>query len=276
MRSLLFVLLALLMTAWGTSFPSPQRLGALTMRPFGAASLNSSQKRVSASILHASRRPVSRGPVGGKKGKDRTVRIGGNRVALSATNILIGANIFTFLVTWLYPGMKMRWAKNDRAIRYYGQSYRFLTSLFVHGSAQHVLMNSYSLYNIGPAVEHAFGTLRFVLTYLAAGILANCATFATGSSPLSLGASGCTFGLIGALATYSYRNKAVLGPNADAMLSSLKQVRYFMAMGLCYHQFYFTHHHHHHQVLTSFSLNTYPSPDHAYQPAVRIQHAGHR
>ena len=120
----------------------------------------------------------------------------------------------------------MKLMKNDRAIRYYGQNYRLLTSLFIHGNLQHVLMNSYSLYNIGPAVEYAFGTFRYILTYLASGVIANFLTFSTGSSPLSLGASGCTFGLIGALATYSYRNKKVLGPNAEAMLSSLKQTMF--------------------------------------------------
>lgn len=181
------------------------------------------QYGVSASILQARRRPGSTGPVGGKKGNDRTIKVGRNRVTLSATNVLIAANVVMFVLSWLNPRLQSRLMKNDRAIRYYGQNYRFLTSLFIHGNLQHVMMNSYSLYNIGPAVEHAFGTLRYVLTYLASGLFANFLTYSSGSSPLSLGASGCTFGLIGALATYSYRNKKVLGPNAEAMLSSLKQ-----------------------------------------------------
>lgn len=175
----------------------------------------------SASILNARRRTSY--PVGGKKGPDRTIQLGQNRVALSATNVLIAANVCMFLLSWLNPKLQMRLMKNDRAIRYYRQNYRLFTSLFVHGNLQHVAMNSYSLYNIGPAVEYAFGTLRYILTYLGSGIFANFLTYSTGSSPLSLGASGCTFGLIGALATYSYRNKKVLGPNAEAMLSSLKQ-----------------------------------------------------
>ena len=156
----------------------------------------------SASILNARMRS-SPNPVGGKKGKDRTIRVGQNRVALSATNFLIAANVCMFLLSWLNPRLQMKLMKNDRAIRYYGQNYRLLTSLFIHGNLQHVLMNSYSLYNIGPAVEYAFGTFRYILTYLASGVIANFLTFSTGSSPLSLGASGCTFGLIGALATYS-------------------------------------------------------------------------
>ncbi len=172
-------------------------------------------------VLQARNRP--RYPVGGKRSKHRSVHIGGRRVAISATNVIIATNIVMFLLTSLRPRLKMTLMKSDRAIRYYGQNYRLLTALFVHGNIQHILMNSYSLYNIGPAVENAFGTTRYVLTYLAAGILANCATYISGSSPYSLGASGCTYGLIGALATYCARNRQVLGQGADMMLSSLKQ-----------------------------------------------------
>jgi len=84
-------------------------------------------------------------------------------------------------------------------------------------------MNSYSLYNIGPFAQSSFGAERFVATYLASGLVANVATYATNSSPYSLGASGCTFGLIGALLIYFWRNKRILGPRADQTLSQLKQ-----------------------------------------------------
>ena len=172
-------------------------------------------------VLHARNRP--RYLVGGKRDKDKSVRIGSTRITLSATNVIIAINIAMFLLTTLRPRLKMGLMKSDRAIRYYGQKYRLLTALFIHGNIQHVLMNSYSLYNIGPAVENAFGTARFVLTYLASGLLANFITYTSGSSPYSLGASGCTYGLIGALATYYARNRQILGQGAEMMLNSLKQ-----------------------------------------------------
>ena len=56
-----------------------------------------------------------------------------------------------------------------------------------------------------------FGPERFLSIYLGAGILANTATFIAGSAPYSLGASGSTFGLLGALGTYYYVNRGVLG-----------------------------------------------------------------
>ena len=204
------------------------------LRPLGSSALSSLVRASSSghnrvnrvikgSVFTLQARNTRRYPVGGKKGKDKSVLIGGRRVALSATNLIIAGNIFMFILTSLRPNLKMALMKSDRAIRYYGQNYRLLTALFVHGNIQHILMNSYSLYNIGPAVENAFGTTRYVLTYLASGLLANYATYASGSSPFSLGASGCTYGLIGALATYCARNKRVLGQGADMMLNSLKQ-----------------------------------------------------
>ena len=49
------------------------------------------------------------------------------------------------------------------------------------------------------------------MVYLFSGLLANTSTYLAGTSPYSLGASGSTFGLIGALAAYSYLNRRTLG-----------------------------------------------------------------
>jgi membrane associated rhomboid family serine protease len=104
-----------------------------------------------------------------------------------------------------------------------GQVHRLTTSLFLHGSVQHLLFNSLSLSSIGPEAERMFGSERFLATYLAAGTLANYATFVTGSSPVSLGASGCIFGVIGAFTTHFIRNRRILGRRADQGLESIKR-----------------------------------------------------
>ena len=101
--------------------------------------------------------------------------------------------------------------------------YRLFTGLFCHGSVSHIAINSYSLYQMGPVAERMLGKGRFVFIYLASGVLANLLTFLAGSSPFSLGASGCTFGLVGAFACHFYRNQRVLGASAQAGLQSLKQ-----------------------------------------------------
>ena len=50
--------------------------------------------------------------------------------------------------------------------------------------------NSYSLYNVGPMADKVFGPVRFLAVYLFSGICANVITYALGTSPASLGASG--------------------------------------------------------------------------------------
>jgi rhomboid protease GluP len=147
---------------------------------------------------------------------------------LDATNIIIGVNVAVFVLTKGIlgvggnPMLLRKLMKINRAIEY-GQSYRLLTAIFCHGSFYHLGMNCYSLTSLGPMAERAFGTDRFVMTYLLSGVLANLATFFLGISPMSLGASGCTFGLIGAFATHFYRNKRFLGARAEQGLESIKR-----------------------------------------------------
>jgi membrane associated rhomboid family serine protease len=223
LRTLLSILLCLLGLLPATCALRPVKSGALSTFSLYFGRDRGVTTRATSSVFVLNARKRSRYPVGGKRGGNRNVRIGGRIITVSATNIIIATNIVMFLLTTLRPRLKMSLMKSDRAIRYYGQNYRLLTALFVHGNIQHILMNSYSLYNIGPAVENAFGTTRYVLTYLASGLLANFVTYTSGSSPYSLGASGCTYGLIGALATYCARNRHILGQGADMMLNSLKQ-----------------------------------------------------
>ena len=134
--------------------------------------------------------------------------IGG--VEVTVTNILIALNIAAFLAIKKFPNLCSKFMKFDRAIAR-GQTYRLFTSVFVHEAIYHVGANSYSLYQIGPMADKVFGSARFLSTYLFAGIMANIATYVLKTSPASLGASGCTFGIIGAFSTHFYRNRAVFG-----------------------------------------------------------------
>jgi membrane associated rhomboid family serine protease len=158
----------------------------------------------------------------------QSIRIGNTRIPITATNIIIAINIFMYSITKGFFGFfESRYRLNglmkiNRAVSM-GQTYRLFTALFCHGSPAHLAINSYSLYNMGPSAERMFGTGRYVLIYLATGVLANFMTFATGNSPFSLGSSGCTFGLIGAFACHFYRNRRILGPSAQAGLQSIKQ-----------------------------------------------------
>jgi membrane associated rhomboid family serine protease len=80
-----------------------------------------------------------------------------------------------------------------------GQYYRLLTSTFLHFGIIHLALNMVALYMLGPALEQAFGQLRFAATYLLSGLGGAALSYAFGPQyELAAGASGAVFGLFGA------------------------------------------------------------------------------
>lgn len=74
------------------------------------------------------------------------------------------------------------------------------TNMFLHGGWLHLILNMWTLWLFGPAVEDRLGVLRYVIFYLACGVLASIthAVFNPSSSEPALGASGAIAGLLGA------------------------------------------------------------------------------
>lgn len=139
---------------------------------------------------------------------------------LSSTNAILWSNILVYVACQIFPSITDVLMKNDRLISR-GQTYRLLTCCFAHGSLYHIGCNLYSLYNMGPQAERLFGSSRFLSIYLMSGLIANMGTFLAHTSPYSLGASGCVFGIIGAFGMFYYRNKKVLGQSSDIALQSI-------------------------------------------------------
>lgn len=67
----------------------------------------------------------------------------------------------------------------------------------------------YIIYNL--QTEKLYGVKDTLLIYALAGVLTNVITFATGTSPIALGASGSAYGLLGAMGAYFYVNRKALG-----------------------------------------------------------------
>jgi len=78
----------------------------------------------------------------------------------------------------------------------------FLTSTFLHGGFLHVILNMWTLWIFGPALEDRLGPARFAALYLLAGIAASIthAVFNAWSPTPVLGASGAIAGIIAAYA----------------------------------------------------------------------------
>ena len=74
-----------------------------------------------------------------------------------------------------------------------------LTNTFMHAGIVHLAVNMWTLWLFGRPLEDAFGSLRFLLFYLACGALASLAhlAFNLGSGIPALGASGAIAGVLG-------------------------------------------------------------------------------
>ena len=95
-----------------------------------------------------------------------------------------------------------------------GEWYRLVTPMFLHLSITHIALNSLALYFVGPAVEQAFGTPRFVAMYLTCGFTGSVASYVLGSCAGGAGASGAIFGILGVLLVYTYRRRSNAVMNA--------------------------------------------------------------
>lgn len=109
-----------------------------------------------------------------------------------------------------------------------GELWRLWTVTLVHAPITvmpfHLLFNMYALWLAGPFVERLYGRgamLGFYLVFAAAG---SVATFAFGSSPGGVGASGAIFGLFGLLFTASRVHRPVLDRQSRAFLGQLGMI----------------------------------------------------
>lgn len=80
-----------------------------------------------------------------------------------------------------------------------------LTAMFLHGSWSHILGNMVFLWAFGPEIEDSMNSLRYLVFYLAGGVVAMLAQVAVSPSSTvpNLGASGAIAAVMGAfLVTY--------------------------------------------------------------------------
>jgi membrane associated rhomboid family serine protease len=75
----------------------------------------------------------------------------------------------------------------------------FLTNMFLHGGWLHLILNMWTLYLFGPAVEDRLGSGRYLVFYVICGLVASFAhaIFNPTSTVPALGASGAISGVLG-------------------------------------------------------------------------------
>jgi rhomboid protease GluP len=99
----------------------------------------------------------------------------------------------------------------------YGEWWRLLVPIFLHGGLLHFAFNSMALLQLGPLVEEEYGTERFTFIYLMSGLLGNVVSqglrllgIVPTGNVVTVGASGAIFGMIGLLLAHGLRRGGAL------------------------------------------------------------------
>ena len=131
------------------------------------------------------------------------------------TALIIVVNVLVFLLELMRgDAFVMQWSAIPAQIASGHHWITILTAMFMHGSWSHIIGNMIFLWAFGPEIEDAMGRGRYLLFYLAGGLLAMLAQILANphSTVPNLGASGAIAAVMGGfIVTYPRdRIKAVL------------------------------------------------------------------
>jgi rhomboid protease GluP len=140
------------------------------------------------------------------------------------TPALIGINVAVFVamvasgISFMNPtgAALIHWGSNYGPLTLSGQWWRLFTSMFLHFGAFHILFNMWAFWNLGPLAERLFGSPRFLLLYLFAGLCGSEASLLWNSAVNSAGASGAIFGVLGGLLAFMLNPKTKIPASVSA------------------------------------------------------------
>ncbi|HQY90589.1 rhomboid family intramembrane serine protease [Caldilinea sp.] len=101
-----------------------------------------------------------------------------------------------------------------------GEVWRLFTAIFLHGGVLHLLFNLYALYALGPLLEGYTGHIRFLTIFLVSGLYGSLLSYAL-SGPISVGASGAIFGLLGGITVFFLKYRDNFGVQGRAILQNM-------------------------------------------------------
>ena len=125
----------------------------------------------------------------------------GPRRRTAVTMLIIAVNVLLFFLELRGGNTFTRhWSVIPVRVTHGHRSITLLTSMFMHGGWMHIIGNMIYLWAFGPEIEEAMGSFRFLVFYLAGGLIAMMAqVLADPSSSIPvLGASGAIAAVMGA------------------------------------------------------------------------------
>ncbi|MFF2372055.1 rhomboid family intramembrane serine protease [Agromyces sp. NPDC058110] len=135
-------------------------------------------------------------------------RAAAGRGAPVATYSLIGISVVVYVLQWLTGSLLTNLFAFTPLAMSTGtyEPWRALTSVFLHGSILHLLLNMYTLWLFGQLLEPMLGRARFLALYLISGLAGSVGVVLL-ADPLGwvIGASGAIFGLMGAFVVIQRR-----------------------------------------------------------------------
>lgn len=99
----------------------------------------------------------------------------------------------------------------DKALVARGQLWRLLTCGFLHHDPVHLALNSLAMLGLGRRAEAVWGSVRLLLVFFVA-VVCGALLSQLGRAPLSVGASGGVFGVMGGLVAFAWRRRRKLSP----------------------------------------------------------------
>lgn len=167
----------------------------------------------------------------------------------SAVYVLMAITVVAFVLDQMSGGQVAEATKTQSyLVLVENQWWRLVTPIVAHGNLLHLAFNMYALYIVGPILEDAQGTAKFLVIYFVSAIAASTASIALPvfltpqvllpvrdvSGALiypggSIGASGAIFGLFGAMALLLFRRR-----DRAIFRSQLTQILVLIAINLVY------------------------------------------
>lgn len=127
----------------------------------------------------------------------------------SVTKKLLFINIAVFVLLNIFYFMAAGRVGLDNTFKTFGLVpgsfgiWQPFTSMFLHGSFLHILVNMVALWSIGMPIEREIGSKKFLKLYLISGLGgAGLVMLLQDSTSVTIGASGAILGLLGAMAVF--------------------------------------------------------------------------